>query len=87
MALAAFIDHTGLTIVGEPPRTPLQIYGGAISRRYPRTGLRLQVSTLRHQSSASEEISKFFPVDVPARFSFTDYGAGRDPAVDPILRG
>jgi hypothetical protein len=54
---------------------------------YPRLGLRLSVSHERHQLSSSTDVGAFVPVDVPAPFSFADYAAGRDPAVDPILRG
>jgi len=47
----------------------------------------MHVSTLRHQLSNSNDRSEFVAVDVPAPFSFADYAGGRDPAVDPILRG
>jgi hypothetical protein len=87
MALDAFLKHTQFTIVGEPTGSALNHFGDAVSRNYPRTGLKLDVSTLRHQLGASNDLSEFLPVDVPAPFSFADYVAGRDPAVDPILRG
>lgn len=87
MALNAFLKQTECTIVGEPAGAPLNFYGDAASRDYPQTGLHLYVSTLRHQLGASDDLSEFIRVDVPALFSFADYAAGRDPAVDPILRG
>jgi len=87
MALEAFLKFTQLTIVGEPTGAALNHFGDATERNYSRTGLRLRVSTLRWQLSASNDLSEFIAVDVPAPFSFADYAAGRDPAVDPILRG
>jgi hypothetical protein len=87
MVLNEFIQHVPHTIVGEPAGGPLNSYGDATSRSYPGTGLKLQVSTLWHQLGASDDLSEIIPVDVPAPFSFADYAAGRDPAVDAILRG
>jgi hypothetical protein len=87
MAVDALLDHTAVTVVGEPAGAALNHFGDAVERRYPRTGLRLYVSTLRHQLSNSSDVAEFIRVDVPAPFSFADYAAGRDPAVDPILRG
>jgi hypothetical protein len=53
--------------------------------RTPKVGLQLEVSALWHQlEDAGYDI---MPVDVPAPFSFADYQAGLDPAVDSILRG
>jgi hypothetical protein len=87
MALDVFLRHTQFTTVGEPTGSALNHFGDPTVRNYPRTGLRMTVSTLRHQLSSSDDLSEFIPVDVPAPFSFTDYAAGRDPAVDAILRG
>lgn len=85
--LAALLKDVPLTIVGEPPGAPLNSYGDAREIKYPRTGLRLHVSELWHQASPSNDVSEFVSVDVPALFSFADYAAGRDPAVDAIVRG
>jgi hypothetical protein len=85
--LHGFVEHIPLTIVGEPPGAPFNFFGDATSRKYRATGLELHVSVLRHQFSDSADVSEFVAVDVPAPFSFADYVAGRDPAVDPILRG
>ena len=49
--------------------------------------MRLSVSTVWHQGSQSSDLNNFVPVGVPAVFSFADFNAGRDPAVDRILRG
>lgn len=87
MAIDAFIDNVPLTVVGEPSPAGLNHFGDPTARTYHRTGVFLNVSTLRHQMSSSDDLSEYIPVDVPAPFSFADYAAGRDPAVDPILRG
>ncbi|HEX4825925.1 MAG TPA: hypothetical protein VFV19_16615 [Candidatus Polarisedimenticolaceae bacterium] len=87
MAVHALLGQVPLTIVGEPAGSALNQFGDATTRTYDRTGLRLHVSTLRWQLSASDDIREFIPVDVAAPFSSSDYMSGRDPAVDPILRG
>lgn len=87
MVLDQFLEHTACTVVGEPAGAGFNSYGDHTERDLPKTGLVLHVSTLRHELTRSSDVSEFIPVDVPAPFSFADYGAGRDPAVDPILRG
>jgi hypothetical protein len=87
MALDAFLKHTTFTTVGEPTGSALNHFGDGTYRNFPRTGLRLTVSTRRWQLSESDDLSEFLPVDVAAPFSFSDYAAGRDPAVDAILHG
>lgn len=87
MVLAAFIDNTRCSIIGEPAGEPLHAYGDPTTIDLPRVGLELDVSTVWHQLSEAGDHSLMMPVDVPAPFSFTDYAAGRDPAVDAILRG
>jgi hypothetical protein len=87
MLLNPFLVHMDLSLIGEPPGAPLNSYGDATLRRYPRTRVQLHVSTLFHQLSASDDIREIISVDMPAMFSFEDYAAGRDPAVDPILQG
>jgi hypothetical protein len=86
-AIDAFIDHTDVTIIGEPAGAPLNSYGDAEKRPYPELELSLEVSSVRHQLSQSTDLRTFVPVHVPAPISFSDYAAGRDPAVDPILAG
>ena len=87
LALGKFIEFLPLTVVGEPSAAGLNHFGDPTNRTYARTGLRLSVSTLRHQLAESSDLSEFVPVDVPAQFTFADFSAGRDPAVDPIIRG
>jgi tetratricopeptide (TPR) repeat protein len=87
MVLAAFIDHTRVSIIGEPAGAPLDAYGDPTTIALPRVGMELDISTLWHQLEDSGARYAIMPVDVPAPFSFADYETGRDPAVDAILRG
>ena len=87
LSLAEVVKFVPVSIVGEPTAAALNHFGDPTSRTYPRTGLKLSVSTLWHQKSSSDDLREFFPVDVPAVFSFADFTEGRDPAVDAIIRG
>lgn len=85
--LADLLKNVPATLVGEPCGAALNSFGDAAEKRYAKTSLVLNVSTLRHQKSSSKDLRSYIPVDVPAQFSSSDYMAGRDPAVDPILEG
>ena len=87
MAAMAIIDNTENTVIGEPMAAPVNSYGDATSINLERTGLHLDLSTATHQLGDSHDLSELVPVDIPAQFSFSDYASGKDPAVDPILRG
>ena len=87
MALAGLRESMIATVVGEPAGAGYNSYGDPVTRELTRTGLRIQVSTVYNQVGDPADISAATPVDVPAVFSFADYVAGRDPAVDPIIRG
>ena len=87
MAAVAVMDNTENTVVGEPMSAPVNSYGDATSINFPRTGLHMYLSTATHQLGDSNDFSEFAPVDVPAPFTFADYAAEQDPAIDPILRG
>jgi hypothetical protein len=82
-----FMRHTDATVIGEPAGAAMNSYGDPVERRFPTTGLRLGVSSVRHQMAESTDVREFVPVDIPAPFSFADYVNGRDPAVDAIVRG
>jgi hypothetical protein len=75
------------TLIGEPMGGSYHLDGDYSTFTLPKTGLELRVSALRHELTRSDDLREIVPVDVPAPFSFADYAAGRDPAVDPILRG
>lgn len=87
LTIGEFIEHVPFTSIGEPTGAALNHFGDPTIRPLARTGLKLHVSTLIHQKSDYDDLRKFVPVAVPARFSFADYIAGRDPAVDSILAG
>jgi hypothetical protein len=87
IAIAAFIDHTPVSIIGEPAGASLDHFGDATTIQLPSVGMELEVSTLWHQLEDAGAHYAIVPVDVPAPFSFADYAVGRDPAVDAILRG
>jgi hypothetical protein len=81
------LQNVPVTLVGEPTGTPLNSSSDANSFAFPDIGMRLSVTVRTGQLGESDDLSTSVPVDVPAPFSFADYVAGRDPAVDPILRG
>jgi hypothetical protein len=87
MMLAAFVNETRCSVVGEPPASGFDHYGDATTIDLPRVGLELTVSTIYHKLEDVGATGTVFPVDVPAPFSSSDYIAGRDPAVDAILNG
>jgi tetratricopeptide (TPR) repeat protein len=82
-----FIKNVPLSLVGEPTGPPLNMASDAVSFAYPATKLRQDVTIRRTQMGNSDDVSLSLPVDVPAAFSFADFTAGRDPALDPILSG
>jgi hypothetical protein len=103
IALRAFVDHTQANMVGEPAGANYNMSGDAMDFPFPRIGLTLKLSTLRHDMARSNDITRVLhlsqsspsaadstntiPIDVPALFSAKDYFAGRDPAVDAIRSG
>jgi tetratricopeptide (TPR) repeat protein len=87
MLIAAFVDHTQATLIGEPAGGALDHYGDATAIQLDEIGATLSVSTLFHQLQDQGQRYDIMPVDVAAPFSFADWSAGRDPAIDPILAG
>jgi Tetratricopeptide repeat len=83
----ALLSHVPLTVVGEPTGAAFNSYGDARRFEYGGAGVAADISTLRHQLGASDDLDDFIPVDVPARMSFLDYLDGRDPVMDPLLHG
>lgn len=87
MMMAAFVDHTRATFIGEPAGGALDHYGDATGIELTDIGAQLTVSTLFHQLQDQGQRYDIMPVDVAAPFSFAEWSAGRDPAIDPILAG
>lgn len=86
LMLANLIEHLGPTLLGEPAGAPLNSFGDSNATVLP-SALRLYVSHERHQKGRSTDTASFVPVHVPASFTFADYSAGRDPAIDLITSG
>ncbi len=84
---ASVMDHLHCSIVGEPAGAALDSYGDATGMELTRTGLQFYVSTVYHQLDDTGAHDAIIPVDAPAPFSFADWTAGRDPAIDAILAG
>lgn len=87
LVLYPLLQNVQATVVGEPMGGSWQMFGDYSTFQLERIGMELRVSALRHSLSESTDLRTVIPVDYPARFSFRDYLAGRDPAVDPILAG
>jgi hypothetical protein len=87
MAAHALFENTQRTVIGEPMSAPINSYGDATSIHFRKTGMKLTLSTVRHQLGDDKNIAAFTPVDLPVAMSSGDYAAGRDPAVDPVLQG
>ncbi len=85
-AVEEFLARTPATFVGEPAGAGLNSFGDAGTFKFEHAQLSLSCSRRRHWGR-SDSHDPYTPVDVPAVFSFADYIAGRDPAVDPILAG
>ena len=84
----AFLKYVvPLTLIGEPPGAPLNTFGDTNSFYFDDTGFRVFISYERHEQDKSTNIDEYIPIDIPAQFSFSDYAAGRDPALDPIIDG
>jgi len=75
-------EHTGVVTIGEPAGAARNHSGDAGEVVLPRTGMILQVSTLRHYGTRSDDTSRAELPDFPVRMTAADYFAGRDPALD-----
>ena len=83
----ALVRNTPTTLVGEPTGGYYNQSSDAQAFDFPDTHLRLTVAIASAQMSQSNDLSNTIVPDVPAMFSFADWSAGRDPAIDPILAG
>ena len=87
MLVNALLSHLPLTIVGEPTGAAFNSYGDPRRFEYGGVGIAADISTVRHQLRAWDDLGEFIPVDVPARMSFSDYVEGHDKVMDPLLHG
>jgi tetratricopeptide (TPR) repeat protein len=63
----------------------LNSYGDPVEHRLAHTRMAFSVSQRYWQFSLSDDTARTVPIEVPAQFSFADWVAGRDPALDAIL--
>jgi tetratricopeptide (TPR) repeat protein len=87
MMVSAMEQHTAATIVGTPMGAAYVSHGDAGTVRLPASGLELNVSTLYHQLSRSDDDRREISPQVPAPISSAEYFAGRDPALEAITSG
>jgi hypothetical protein len=80
--LSQLREHTTVITVGEPAGAPRNHSGDAGTVVLPRTGMRLQVSSLRHYGTRSDDTSRAELPDFPIAMTAGDYFAGRDPPLD-----
>lgn len=85
MLVGLLREHTNAVFVGEPPGAALNHYGDAITFELPHSGMSFSVSQRYWQYALSDDTSRAMAISVPARFSFADWEAGRDPALEAVL--
>jgi hypothetical protein len=75
-------EHTSVVTVGEPAGAARNHSGDATDIVLPHTQMILQVSTLRHYGTRSDDTAHAELPDFPVRMSAADYFAGRDPVLE-----
>ncbi|MBV8798297.1 MAG: hypothetical protein JO208_00575 [Alphaproteobacteria bacterium] len=80
-------EWTSAIFVGEPTGAGLNAYGDPEERTTPNLHIPYQVSTAYHQHAPSKIRSGEFDPDIPAIMTGKDYFAGRDPALEEVLKG
>jgi hypothetical protein len=80
-------EWTSAIFVGEPTGAGLNAYGDPQDETAPNLKIPYQVSAAYHQYTVSSDQSGEFNPDIPAIMTAADYFAGRDPALDAILKG
>ncbi len=85
--LEELVAHTEVTVLGEPPACPFNLFSNGVARgTLPNSGFQLTIAS-RQIDNAFWGDTIFFPPDIPAPFSSRDYFDGRDPALDIALHG
>lgn len=79
--LSMLREHAHPVSIGEPTGAPRNHAGDAGTVRLPKTGLELQLSTLRHYGTRSDETARAELPDFPVPMTLVDYFAGNDPAL------
>jgi len=78
--------HTKTLFVGEPTGASPNMYGDAEKIVLPNSGIEVWASTLHWVYSEPRDKRPWVAPDIPARLASADYRAGRDPALEAILR-
>jgi hypothetical protein len=78
--------HSRTLFVGEPTGASPNMYGDAEQFVLPSSGLEVQASALHWIYSEPRDNRPWVVPDIPAELSSADYLAGRDPALEAILR-
>jgi hypothetical protein len=85
---AVLVDLDRLTdavLVGEPAASKPNSYGDAYRMNMPNSGLAIRSSIFLVQLGGSDNKDPWTWVDVAAPLTFSDYAAGRDPALEAAL--
>jgi hypothetical protein len=85
--LAQMIEHTEVTVVGEPTAGPLNWCSDTQALSLPNSGMILIVSTLCWQKGHPSDTRGHAPPDFAILTSGADFLAGRDPVLDAVLGG
>lgn len=75
-----------VVFVGEPSASKGNVYGDSRKIVLPNSRLTVRVSSLYWQQSDPRDTREFIPVNVPTPLTFSDYAAGRDPALEAAER-
>ncbi len=86
MFTADLEEHTPVLFVGEPTGSLPNHYGDSRKIRLARSGLTVRLSTLYWQLSDPRDERRAISPHLPVTVSSADYRAGRDPALDIILK-
>ena len=81
---AALENRTKTLFVGESMGSTVNLYGDADSYYLPNSGLRFLLSRLYWQNSIAEDVRATIQPDLPTGYSYQDYLAKRDPALEAI---
>jgi hypothetical protein len=74
---------TDAVFIGEPASSRPISYGDAYQAKLPNSGIAVR-SSIRYWQSGQDE-RPYIPIDLATPFSFADYVAGRDPALEAAL--
>jgi len=86
MLINGLENYADVTFVGEPSASRGNVYGDSKKIVLPNSHLTVRVSSLYWQQSDPRDDRPFIPVSVAAPLRFSDYAAGRDPALEAAER-